>query len=68
MFSETAVAALSEPNADTMSSELVDRIIAGEYRALGFRVLSCEKDLRRLDGGEVVASRCLIKDGLVFHA
>lgn len=54
VFSETAIAALSEPNAATMSPGLVDRMIAGEYRARGLRVLSCEKDFRKLPDAEVV--------------
>ena len=55
MFSEYAVAALAQPHAATMSPGLVDRMIAGEYRARGLRVLSCEKDFRRLPDAEVVA-------------
>lgn len=54
-FSETAVAALSEPDAATMSPGMVDRMIAGEYRSRGLRVLACEKDFRRLPDAEVVS-------------
>ena len=53
-FSETAISALSRPNADRMSPGLIDRMIAGEYAACGLRVLSCEKDFRRLEGAEGV--------------
>lgn len=37
-----------------MSAGLVDRMIAGEYRARGLRVLSFKKDFRKLLDAEVV--------------
>lgn len=54
-FSENAVHALSQPNAATMSPGMVDRMIAGEYRERGLRILACEKDFRRFAEAEVVA-------------
>ena len=54
-FSWQAVSALSQPNPATMSPGLVDRMIAGDYRAQGLRVLACEKDFRRLPDAEVVS-------------
>lgn len=54
MHSETADATPVESNVTSMSPGLVVRLIAGEYAARGLRVLSCEKDFRRLEGAEVV--------------
>lgn len=54
-FSENAVHALSQPNAATMSPGMVDRMIAGEYRERGLRILACEKNFRRFAEAEVVA-------------
>ncbi|MBQ6926548.1 MAG: hypothetical protein IJQ73_18085 [Kiritimatiellae bacterium] len=36
------------------SPGFVDRMLAGEYTAKGYRTLSCEKSFRKLDFAEVI--------------
>ena len=53
-FSEEAKAALATPEVWKASPGFVDRMLAGEYSAKGYRTLSCEKSFRKLDFAEVI--------------
>ena len=56
IFSDNAIAALAKPDAATMSTGMVDCMIAGEYRGRGLRILACEKDFRRFPDAEVIGA------------
>ena len=53
-FSDEAKSALELPNIAKSSPGFVDRLIHGEQHARGIKVLSCEKDFRKLSGAELV--------------
>ena len=51
---EEAKAALATPEVWKASPGFIDRMLAGEYSAKGYRTLSCEKSFRKLDFAEVM--------------
>ena len=53
-FSDEAKDALALPNIAKASPGFVDRLIHGEQVARGVKVLSCEKDFRRLPDTELL--------------
>ena len=53
-FSEEAKVALALPNIAKASPGFVDRLIHGEQIAHGVKVLSCEKDFRKLPSTELL--------------
>lgn len=53
-ITEEARAALAAPDVWKASPGFVDRMLAGEYAAKGFKTLSCEKSFHKLDFAEVV--------------
>ena len=55
IVSPEAKAALSLQNIAKASPGFVDRLIHGEQSVRGVKVLSCEKDFRRLENTEILA-------------
>ena len=53
-FSDEAKRALALPNIAKASPGFVDRLIHGEQVARGVKVLSCEKDFRKLPDTELL--------------